>query len=170
MWYLIVFQVRVKAYDSMYVDQVSEETLTIQVTRNQYAPLFSATEHRESIPESHRLGSPVVQLEASDRDEVMVQKSHCMPPKGSCLESRLHDNTCLTDFVFPPGNVGANAACNYWSNLGSVHQAPIKAGWSETVWDMKFAWHFYIWPKVGIELQTIWSWVQRPIHRATFSQ
>ena len=34
------------------------------------------------------------------------------------------------------GKVGANAACNYWSNLGSVRQVPISAGWTEAVWNM----------------------------------
>ena len=45
--------------------------------------------------------------------------------KGSCLESN--------------GKVDANAACNYWSNLGSVHQVPYTAGWTEAVWNTKFA-------------------------------
>ena len=26
-------------------------------------------------------------------------------------------------------------ACNYWSNIGSVHQVPITAGWHEAAWD-----------------------------------
>ena len=43
-----------------------------------------------------------------------------------------------------PGKVGANAACNYWSNLGSVHQVPITAGsWTEAVKNTKFTQHFY---------------------------
>ena len=32
---------------------------------------------------------------------------------------------------------GRTAACNYWSNLGSVHQVPITAVWTEAVWNMK---------------------------------
>ena len=31
----------------------------------------------------------------------------------------------LNRFYLSPGKVGANAACNYWSNLESVHQVPI---------------------------------------------
>ena len=65
-----------------------------------------------------------------------------------------------------PGKVGANAVCNYWSNLGSVHQVPIMGGWTEAVWNMKFDWHFYTWPALGIEPQTFWSWVQRLTHWA----
>ena len=33
-----------------------------------------------------------------------------------------------------PGKVGPNAASNYYSNLGSVHQVPITAGWTEAVY------------------------------------
>ena len=33
----------------------------------------------------------------------------------------------------------------------------------------KFARHFYTWPALGIEPQTFWSWVQCPIHLATYS-
>ena len=69
-----------------------------------------------------------------------------------------------------PGKVGTNAACNYWSNLGSVHQVPITTGWTEAVWNTKFTRHFYTWPTLGIEPQTFWPWVQRPIHLATCSQ
>ena len=43
------------------------------------------------------------------------------------------------------------AACNYWSNLGSVHQVPITAGWTEAVWNTKFAQLFYTWPALEIE-------------------
>ena len=69
-----------------------------------------------------------------------------------------------------PGKVGTNAACNYWSNLGSVHQVPIMAGWTEAVWNTKFTWHFYTWSALGIEPQTFWSWVHRPIYWATCSE
>ena len=68
-----------------------------------------------------------------------------------------------------PSKVGPNAAWTYWSNLGSVHQVPITAGWTGAVWNTKFARHFYTWPALGIELQTFWSCVQCPIHWATCS-
>ena len=73
--------------------------------------------------------------------------------KNLCLESRYPcDYTCSFDFTSPGS--GRTAACNYWSNLGSVHQVPITAGWAEALWNTKFAWHFYTWPALGIELQT----------------
>ena len=44
-----------------------------------------------------------------------------------------------------PGKVGPNAACNYWSNLGPVHQVPIMAGVANgrvlklvLLWNLKF--------------------------------
>ena len=40
-------------------------------------------------------------------------------------------------------------------DLGSVHQVPITAGWTEAVWNTKFTRHFYTWPELGIEPQTI---------------
>ena len=61
------------------------------------------------------------------------------------------------------------AACNYRSNLGSVHQVPITAEWTETVWNITFAQHFYTWPALGIKPQTFRSWVQCPIRLATCS-
>ena len=82
--------------------------------------------------------------------------------KGIYLKSRYPcDYTCSSDFTSPGS--GRTAACNYWSNLGSVHQVPITAGWTEAVWNTKFARHFYTWPTLGIEPQTFWSWVQFPI-------
>ena len=88
--------------------------------------------------------------------------------KGICSESRYPcDYTCSSDFTSPGS--GRTTAGNYWSNLGSVHQVPIMAGWAKAVWNTKFARHFYTWPALGIEPQTFWSWVQRPIHLATCS-
>ena len=51
----------------------------------------------------------------------------------------------------------------------SFHLVPITGGWAEAVWNEKFARHFYIWPAVGIEPQTFWSWVQHFIQLATCS-
>ena len=34
----------------------------------------------------------------------------------------------------------------------------------------KFAWRLYTWPALGIKPQTLWYWVQCPIHLATCSQ
>ncbi len=64
--------VRVIAYDTSYPDQVSTVTVPIQVTRNERAPIFSQPEYRTSIAENHRLGSSVLQLIATDDDNVSV--------------------------------------------------------------------------------------------------
>ena len=88
--------------------------------------------------------------------------------KGICLESRYPRFTFSSDFTFPRQRA-PTAACSYRSNLGSVHQVPITAGWTEAVWNTKFVRHFYTWPALGIEPQTFWSWVQCPIHLATCS-
>ena len=67
-----------------------------------------------------------------------------------------------------PGKVGANAACNYWSNLGSAHQVPIMTGWTQAVWNTKFTPYFCTWPALAIEPQTFWSWGQCPIRLVMF--
>ena len=62
-----------------------------------------------------------------------------------------------------PGKVGANKVY-YWSNLESVHQVHITAGWTEAVWNTNFTQHFYTWPALRIEPQTFRFWVHRLIH------
>ena len=49
----------------------------------------------------------------------------------------------------------------------SFHQVPINAGWAEAEWNEKFAWHFYTWPAVRIEPQTVWSLVKHLIYWVT---
>ena len=52
--------------------------------------------------------------------------------------------------------------CSYSQSLQfnfSFHQVPIIAGWTEAARDEKFAQNFYTWPAVGIEPQTISSWI-----------
>ena len=41
---------------------------------------------------------------------------------------------------------------------------PVTDGWTEAVWDMKFARHFCTWPALRLEPQTFWCWVNRSIH------
>ena len=77
--------------------------------------------------------------------------------KGMFKSPDIHVTTCSSDFTSPGS--GRTAACNYWSNLGSVYQVPIMAGWTEAVWNTKFARHFSTWPALGIGPQTFWSWV-----------
>ena len=55
-------------YDSMYPEQVAVETIVVKVRRNENAPIFVESEYRIELTESQRLGSSIVQLEASDLD------------------------------------------------------------------------------------------------------
>ena len=81
--------------------------------------------------------------------EVGVGLNNILKGKGICLKSRYPcDYTYFSDFTSPGS--GRTAACNHWSNLGSVYQVPITAGWTEVVWNMKFAWYFYTWPALDI--------------------
>jgi protocadherin Fat 4 len=63
------YRVKVICYDTAYTDQVSTAVVPIQVTRNERAPIFSQPEYRVSITETHRLGSSVIQLSATDDDK-----------------------------------------------------------------------------------------------------
>jgi len=63
------------AYDNAYPDQVSTATVTVEVTRNQYAPIFMQPEFQDKITENHRLGTSVLQVKAEDRDQVHVRLS-----------------------------------------------------------------------------------------------
>ena len=39
-----------------------------------------------------------------------------------------------SDFTFPPSEDSVKCSCNYPSNLESVQQVPITAGWPEAMW------------------------------------
>ena len=95
-----------------------------------------------------------------------MTKSCCDKAIIICLEFRY---PCSSDFTSLCS--GCTADCNYWCNLGSMHQVPVTAEWTEAVGNMKFAWHFawhfYTWLTLGIKLQTFWFWVQCPSHLAT---
>ena len=79
-----------------------------------------------------------------------------------------HPRPCMFNRRYlSPGKVSSSTACNYWSNLGFVHQVPITAGWTEAVWNTKFAWHFHTWSVLGIEIQS--PEPQNPVYLATCS-
>ena len=61
-----------QAYDTAYPDQLSTATVPIQVTRNEFAPIFSSAEYHVSLAENHRLGSSVLTVSAADDDQVGV--------------------------------------------------------------------------------------------------
>ncbi len=68
--FLCCFQIRVLVYDTEYRDQTSTAVVPVVVTRNANAPIFERPEYRQSLAENHRLGSSVLQLKASDQDQV----------------------------------------------------------------------------------------------------
>ena len=57
-------------YDTAYPEQTSTATVPISVTRNDAAPIFSQAEYSTEIAETQRLGSSVLQLTATDNDQV----------------------------------------------------------------------------------------------------
>ena len=118
-----------------------------------------------SVATTKRLNSTRRALKKTDLCSELSWLPKYNKGKDVFLESRYPcDCTCSSDFTSPGS--GHTAASSYWPNLWSVHQVPITVA----VWNMKFAWHFYTWPELGIEPQTFWSWVQCPIHMATCSQ
>ena len=66
------YTVRVVCIDIAYPDQVTTATVPISVTRNEHAPIFSQPEYRQNLAENHRLGSSVLQLTATDQDNVRM--------------------------------------------------------------------------------------------------
>ena len=48
-------------------------------------------------------------------------------------------------------HIAAATANHYKFCFFLFDQVPITARWTETAWNEKFAWHFYIWPAVTIE-------------------
>ena len=79
---------------------------------------------------------------------------------------QIYHNGVQRTLHFPLARWVYIAACSCWSNLGSVHQVPITAGWPEAVWNAKFAQHFYTWPAPGIEPMTSRFWVKCLNHHA----
>ena len=69
--------------------------------------------------------------------------------KDACLKSR--HPWLFFRFYISPCKVSTNVVCNYWSNVGFVHQVPLASGWTEAVWNMKFIQHFYTWPALRIK-------------------
>ena len=53
-------------------------------------------------------------------------------------------------------------------HLSFYQVPPITAGWTGATWNENFPWHFYTWPTLRIEPQTLCSWVQCPIHSAPY--
>ena len=100
---------------------------------------------------------------------IHVSKYYKRKGKGSCLESRLHDNACSIDFTFPVVRWVPKQPATIDPTLDLCTQVPITAGWTKALWNTKFARHLYRWPALGIEPKTVWSWAQCYIHWAACS-
>ena len=121
----------------------------------------------------HTLKTPIVHRDLKIKnilvdDACRMKVITLIKVKGVCLKSRYPRYTCSSDFTFPLA-VGA-----YSSRQLSIQPCICAPGthtawWTEAVWNTKFARHFYTLPTLGIEPQTFWSWVQRPIHLDTCS-
>ncbi|KAL5018737.1 hypothetical protein ScPMuIL_004459 [Solemya velum] len=62
------YTLRIIAYDSLVPDEQASTDVTIQVTRNPSAPLFNSPSITLSVDEDRLLGSPITNIEATDRD------------------------------------------------------------------------------------------------------
>ena len=84
---------RLLVYDTAYPDQTSTATVPVQVTRNDAAPIFSRSEYETELAENQRLGSSVLQLLATDDDDVRPSVS-CLTPTTPNNCSSAHGSSC----------------------------------------------------------------------------
>lgn len=61
-------QLRIIAYDTVYPLNQASQYVVVNVLRNQYGPVFNQTAYTAQLPINSQLGSPIVQLSASDLD------------------------------------------------------------------------------------------------------
>ena len=66
-------------------------------------------------------------------------KHYCLTPVQACQECLMAQSVKEMKEYLPWQ--WTHRSWNYWSNLGSVHQVPITAGWTKAVWNMKFSRH-----------------------------
>ncbi|XP_064610242.1 protocadherin Fat 4-like [Liolophura sinensis] len=59
---------RIIAYDTVYPQNQASQYVVVNVLRNQYGPVFNQTAYTAQLPINSQLGSPIVQLSASDLD------------------------------------------------------------------------------------------------------
>ena len=81
-----------------------------------------------------------------------VRHSVKVKVKVACLLSRHPWLFVFNRLNLSPGKAGANTACKYWSNLGSVNQVPIIPGWTKAARNTKIALH----------MTSTWNWTPRP--------
>ena len=65
-----LFQLTVVAYDSTYPENEATATVSILVERNPHAPEFDDNNYQKTVDEKFALGSVVMEIRATDEDEV----------------------------------------------------------------------------------------------------
>ena len=63
-------QLRVEVADTAYPTETATTTVDIQVVRNEFVPIFSASPYRTVINETTEVGVGILQVSASDQDGV----------------------------------------------------------------------------------------------------
>lgn len=72
-------QLRLTAHDTRYPNNRANATVTIQVTRNLNSPVFSPPSYSRTILDTVPLGYQVVQVNATDGDNVSIESSCLLP-------------------------------------------------------------------------------------------
>ena len=70
---IFYFQLRVVAYDSVYPSNRDTADVTISVTRNERAPIFSLPSYSQTIPDTFSLGQSILDVRATDADGDVVK-------------------------------------------------------------------------------------------------
>lgn len=65
-------QLTINLWDSGRPEKTSSATFTASITRNEYPPVWNQTEYRVTINDRYTLGQTVIQVGASDRDQVSL--------------------------------------------------------------------------------------------------
>jgi len=74
--FLLIFQLRVRATDGGYIPCVTDNVLTVNVLRNEFAPAFFPNNRFEvTILETQNVGQPIYTVSASDNDRQVRQKN-----------------------------------------------------------------------------------------------
>ena len=83
-------------YDTAYPDNYATGSLTVSVVRNANAPLFSQDEYSKSLDDQFPIGEDVLEVQATDLDQVMHSTPHLPCSHGYQLTAWL---TCYTPLL-----------------------------------------------------------------------
>lgn len=73
------FQLRLTAHDTRYPNNRATASVTVHVTRNLNSPVFSPPSYSRTILDTVPLGYQVVQVNATDGDNVSIESSCLLP-------------------------------------------------------------------------------------------